>query len=113
MTPNLGQGACQAIEDAVVLARCLKEGGEAGVPSAPKRYGDLRRERTRGIVQRSHALGRVGQIENPLLCRLRDPVLKAVPVEVQLRQFERVMRYDERPMARRPGLGSICHPRRH
>ena len=29
MTPNLGQGACQAIEDAVVLARCL---GEARAP---------------------------------------------------------------------------------
>jgi 2-polyprenyl-6-methoxyphenol hydroxylase-like FAD-dependent oxidoreductase len=26
MTPNLGQGACQAIEDAVVLASCLDEG---------------------------------------------------------------------------------------
>ena len=25
MTPNLGQGACQAIEDAVVLALCLGE----------------------------------------------------------------------------------------
>ncbi len=24
LTPNLGQGACQAIEDAIILAECIK-----------------------------------------------------------------------------------------
>jgi 2-polyprenyl-6-methoxyphenol hydroxylase-like FAD-dependent oxidoreductase len=32
MTPNLGQGACQAIEDAYALARCLKSG--SSIPAA-------------------------------------------------------------------------------
>ena len=90
-TPNLGQGACQAIEDAVVVARCLKEVGETnmseGVPSALRRYEDLRRERTAWIVRGSRALGRVGQLENPFLCRLRDAALKATPARVQLRQL--------------------------
>ena len=97
MTPNLGQGACQAIEDAVVLARCLREDGER-VPSALRKYEDLRRERTAWMIRRSRMLGRVGQLESPLLCRLRDAVLKATPARIQLRQFERMMLYeDNRP----------------
>jgi 2-polyprenyl-6-methoxyphenol hydroxylase-like FAD-dependent oxidoreductase len=92
-TPNLGQGACQAIEDTVVLARCLKEvGASYSVPSALRRYEDLRRARTARIVRRSRAVGRIGQIENPLLCGLRDAALRATPTRLQLRQFEWVMR---------------------
>jgi 2-polyprenyl-6-methoxyphenol hydroxylase-like FAD-dependent oxidoreductase len=49
-TPNLGQGACQAIEDAVVLARCLEQivraNAKDSVPSALRRYEGLRGERT-------------------------------------------------------------------
>jgi 2-polyprenyl-6-methoxyphenol hydroxylase-like FAD-dependent oxidoreductase len=37
MTPNLGQGACQAIEDAVVLACTLKEEGRQGQRSPVNR----------------------------------------------------------------------------
>ena len=95
-TPNLGQGACQAIEDAVMLTRCLQEGGETtmsyGATSALRRYEDLRRERAAWIVRRSRAIGRIGQMENPLLCGLRDAVLKATPSRLELRQFERVVR---------------------
>ncbi|HEX5850780.1 MAG TPA: FAD-dependent monooxygenase [Rubrobacter sp.] len=95
-TPNLGQGACQAIEDARALSRCLEEvedtSAPGGVASALRRYEDLRRERTAWIVRRSRAIGRVGQIENPLLCRLRNSALKATPDQLQLRQFESVVR---------------------
>ena len=96
-TPNLGQGACQAIEDAVVLARSLEQVQHApdDVPSALRRYEGLRAERTAWVVRRSRAVGRIGQIENPLLCLLRDAVLKATPARVQLRQLERVLRYEE------------------
>ncbi len=94
-TPNLGQGACQAIEDAVELARCfgrvVQTNAKDRVPSALRKYEGLRGERTAWIVRRSRALGRIGQIENPLLCRMRDAVLKATPTRLQLRQLERVM----------------------
>ena len=95
-----GRGACQAIEDAVVLARCLEQvvqtNAKVGVPSALRRYEGLRGERTAWIVRRSRALGRIGQMENPLLCRLRDAVLKATPGRAQLRQLDQVLRYEER-----------------
>ncbi len=92
MTPNLGQGACQAIEDAVVLARCLHESGEAG--DALRRYEALRADRTADIIRRSRRVGRVGQLENPFLCWLRDRALKMVPVETQLKQIQEVVGYE-------------------
>ena len=95
-TPNLGQGACQAIEDAAVLSRCLEGTGNTttfdGVASALRRYEGLRRRRTAWIVRRSRAVGRIGQMENPLLCGLRNAVLRATPDRLQLRQFESVVR---------------------
>ena len=92
MTPNLGQGACQAIEDAVVLARCLDEEGASA--EALRRYERLRSDRVAMVVRRSRRVGAVGQVENPLLCRLRDRVLAMSPPKVQLRQLEEVMGHE-------------------
>jgi 2-polyprenyl-6-methoxyphenol hydroxylase-like FAD-dependent oxidoreductase len=92
MTPNLGQGACQGIEDAVVLARCLREGGATA--GALRRYERARSDRVAIVVRRSRRVGRVGQLENPLLCRLRDRVLASVPPKVQLRQLEEVVGFE-------------------
>jgi 2-polyprenyl-6-methoxyphenol hydroxylase-like FAD-dependent oxidoreductase len=89
MTPNLGQGACQAIEDAVVLARCL--GG--GISASLRRYEERRIGRTAAVVRRSRLVGRVTQLENPLLCRLRDAVAKRTSARAQLRQYEKIARY--------------------
>ena len=50
MTPFMAQGACMAIEDAVVLGRALDGVDERGVESAFKRYEETRKQRT-GEVQ--------------------------------------------------------------
>ncbi|MFI6479351.1 FAD-dependent monooxygenase [Nonomuraea sp. NPDC050663] len=63
MTPNLGQGACQAIEDAVVLA--------ATAPDL-EAYTRARLERTAMIVARSAAINRTVSLTNPLAVRLRN-----------------------------------------
>lgn len=89
MTPNLGQGACQAIEDAVVLAECVS--GEASVAGALRCYEERRAGRVAGIVRRSRLLGRAGQLENPLLCALRDAVAGAMPLRLQLRQLDPIL----------------------
>ena len=65
-----------------------------------ERAGELR-EVGAWILRRSRVLGRVGQIQDPLLCRPRDAILKVTPVEAQLRLFERVMDHEERPASRR------------
>ena len=92
MTPNLGQGACQAIEDAVVLARCL---GERGATAESLRsYERLRSERVAMVVRRSRRVGMVGQVKNPTICWLRDRALAMSPPKAQLRQLEEVVGYE-------------------
>ncbi|WP_394813026.1 FAD-dependent monooxygenase [Streptomyces boetiae] len=57
MTPNLGQGGCQAIEDAVVLAHLTAPG--ADVPAALAAYSGMRVPRATAIARRSWQLGRL------------------------------------------------------
>jgi 2-polyprenyl-6-methoxyphenol hydroxylase-like FAD-dependent oxidoreductase len=92
MTPNLGQGACQAVEDAVVLARCLREGDPTA--DSLRRYERLRSDRVAMVVRRSRRVGMVGQVENPLLCRLRDRALSMISPKAQLKQLEEVVGYE-------------------
>jgi 2-polyprenyl-6-methoxyphenol hydroxylase-like FAD-dependent oxidoreductase len=96
MTPDLGQGACQAIEDAIVLSGCLEEVGD--LEAALKLYEARRVGRVAYVVRRSRRLGRVGQLENPLACRLRDAAIKAIPrrarVDMQLGQLQPIVGYD-------------------
>jgi 2-polyprenyl-6-methoxyphenol hydroxylase-like FAD-dependent oxidoreductase len=96
MTPNLGQGACQAIEDAVVLARCLRTSktNSEDIPGALRRYEGLRNERTTKITRRSRRIGQIGQLESPLLCRLRNLTLRGLPSKAQLSPLEEVMGYE-------------------
>lgn len=49
MTPFMAQGACMAIEDAVVLARCLESVESDAVTPALLRYEQARKERTAKI----------------------------------------------------------------
>lgn len=57
MTPDLGQGACQAIEDAVVLAACVVPDDPAMVAPALHAYTAARLPRTTAIARRSRKAG--------------------------------------------------------
>ena len=48
-TPALGQGACQAMEDAIVLVRCLTM-SKVSVENALKQYEAERRDRTKALL---------------------------------------------------------------
>ncbi|MBW5482470.1 FAD-dependent oxidoreductase, partial [Streptomyces bambusae] len=82
MAPNLGQGGCQGVEDAVVLAHLLPTGdagdtGNAGdtgdgpdpdadpVPAALAAYTAARRDRTDAVRVRARRVGRLGALRNP------------------------------------------------
>ncbi|MEM7163814.1 MAG: FAD-dependent monooxygenase [Planctomycetota bacterium] len=69
-TPNLGQGACMAIEDAVVVARSLAEHDTH--EAAFQAYEAARLRRCNRVTRSSRFLGRVLQLENPLLIKLRN-----------------------------------------
>jgi 2-polyprenyl-6-methoxyphenol hydroxylase-like FAD-dependent oxidoreductase len=69
-TPNLGQGACQALEDAVVLAHRLSTTAEP--VQALRDYEEQRRDRTTLVTRQSRSLGRVFQYQNRLMVWLRN-----------------------------------------
>ncbi|WP_221793421.1 FAD-dependent monooxygenase [Oceanobacter mangrovi] len=53
MVPFMAQGACMAIEDGVVLGRCMANVDVAGIPAALQRYEDARKERTANVQRGS------------------------------------------------------------
>jgi 2-polyprenyl-6-methoxyphenol hydroxylase-like FAD-dependent oxidoreductase len=85
-TPNLGQGAGMAIEDAAVLARCFSR-TPTDLPAAFKAFDQQRRPRTRRIVQQSRQLGQLAQFTPPWLAPLRNAALAAVPDWLTARQM--------------------------
>lgn len=88
MTPNLGQGACQALEDAVALGAGFA--GANDVSAALNNYEAQRVARANTIVVRSRRIGVVGQWQNPLACALRNRLVKwSAPL--QMRQLDSVI----------------------
>lgn len=76
MTPNLGQGGCAALEDALVLADRLEGDDDA---AALRAYEAARFERTAFLVRRARWLGRVGQERFGVLCALRNLLVRLRP----------------------------------
>lgn len=78
MTPNLGQGGCTAIEDAVVLSRQLasvlkRSSSSVGEISSCLRSFEAERScRCLPLTVRSNAFGAVLQIPFQPVCALRD-----------------------------------------
>jgi 2-polyprenyl-6-methoxyphenol hydroxylase-like FAD-dependent oxidoreductase len=89
MTPNLGQGAAQALEDAIALRDAIRT--DADPVRALRAYEAARIPRTTMIVKRSWQLGRFAQLESGWACRLRDAVVRATPARVQRHQQELVI----------------------
>jgi 2-polyprenyl-6-methoxyphenol hydroxylase-like FAD-dependent oxidoreductase len=90
VTPNLGQGAGLAIEDAACLAALLSEGG--AVNDALHRYEALRRPRARWILDQSYRFGHAAHLRNGLLCALRDLAMRMTPESVNAATYARVVR---------------------
>ncbi len=75
--PNLGQGACQALEDAVVLADLLRR--ESDVAKALRIYERQRQRRTNSLTKEAFRLGRILQVENPVAQWLRNTSARCFP----------------------------------
>ncbi|MFI6781327.1 FAD-dependent monooxygenase [Micromonospora sp. NPDC050276] len=88
-TPNLGQGAAQATEDAVVLG-AVCAGGAEGLPAALAAYDEQRRPRSQAVARASVTAGRFGQqLHNPVAVAVRDTALRLTPGRVALRSVAR------------------------
>ena len=91
-TPNLGQGGCMALEDALVLAKCVDR--DISIANALRRYESLRYSRTRHIQKRSLMMGHIGQWENRVIAGGRQVVTNLLPARLFEHNLRRVYSYE-------------------
>ena len=84
MTPDLGQGASQAFEDAAALTRHLADADPADVPERLRRYDAERRPRTSRLMAASSRQSRMTS-RTGATAWLRDSLLRAVPTRLAVR----------------------------
>lgn len=85
-TPNMGQGACMAIEDAAILANSISTANtteEAFISFEKKRIA-----RTTTIVNNSWRIGQMAQLENRAAISLRNFILRLTPESVAEKQIK-------------------------
>lgn len=84
MTPHLGQGACQALEDAATLAAAVA--GAPTVEAALARYDAERRPRARSVARAARQAGRMGQqLSHPVAVAVRNAALRLAPSRATVR----------------------------
>lgn len=84
---NIGQGACLAIEDALVLAEHLTRPGD--VTTALRAYEAERRTRTAPMQVLAARIGRAGALENPMAVWVRDRLMRAAWTRVAFAAAEK------------------------
>ena len=89
MTPDLAQGACQAIVDATTIAACLAASRD---PRAALRTYQKARWRNAAITTlMARQMGSMGQWEGRIACAARDASTRAMPLSLTLRQLDLVV----------------------
>lgn len=85
-TPNLAQGACQAIEDAYTLGLCLKN----NTSDTFSKYQNLRLKKVEYIVKQSWMIGKMSLTNNRLQKKLLHLTLKYLPKQQYQKRFKRL-----------------------
>jgi 2-polyprenyl-6-methoxyphenol hydroxylase-like FAD-dependent oxidoreductase len=88
MRPHLGQGGCQGLEDAAILACFVDQG--ADVASAFARFAEFRRPRVRALVRESALLGRIVNLRPAFLSAAATRATVLVPEAVLTRHLATV-----------------------
>jgi 2-polyprenyl-6-methoxyphenol hydroxylase-like FAD-dependent oxidoreductase len=83
LLPHTGQGAAQAMVDAVTLGRLLA--GEASVEAALQAYDAERRPKTAALLGQGRRTARIMRTTNPLACAIRDMAVRMMPVASMVR----------------------------
>ncbi len=87
-TPNMGQGACQAIEDAYTIGELLRK--EKPMEQVFSHFEKLRMKKAHMIVNTSWMLGKVAHLENPVGIWSRNMLMRAIPKSANYRQLETI-----------------------
>lgn len=84
-TPNMGQGGCQAFEDAAVLDALLAF--EKPMNQIFQEFEKLRVTKTSKVISQSRTIGKLAQWENPILAGIRNFGMSLTPESTNLKQI--------------------------
>ncbi len=90
LLPHTGQGAAQAIVDAVELGRAL--GAPNGVPDALRSYERDRSRKTSALLGQGRRTASVMRTTNPVACYARELFVRSIPVTPLVKLFARINR---------------------
>ena len=90
MLPQTGQGAAQAIVDAVTLGRMLAS--SVDVESTLRAFEAERQPRTAALVRQGRRTARLMRIQSPLACSAREAAFRLLPLKPLLKFYVRVNR---------------------
>lgn len=91
-TPNLGQGACQAIEDAYMLAELYQE--DKPIETVFKEYQKRRIKKAHSIVNSSWRIGEIAHLENSFAIYLRNLLMRCIPTSANNKQLQSIFNVD-------------------
>ncbi|MCU0495354.1 MAG: FAD-dependent monooxygenase [Chloroflexaceae bacterium] len=91
LTPSLGQGACLALEDALMLATSLRD--EADAPTALQHYERMRKRRTAAVARQAQLIDWLACLESPVLAALRNRVVRQLPAALRARRLSWIVNY--------------------
>jgi FAD-dependent urate hydroxylase len=90
MLPHTGQGAAQAIVDAVFLADALKRDDDIG--RALRAYEHERLPKTAALVAQGRRTAAIMRTRNPIACALRELVARLMPVQSFVKFYAKINR---------------------
>jgi len=90
-TPNMGQGACQAIEDAYILAECLEK---MTYNKAFSEFQKIRMPKTKYVVDTSWQFGKMAHWQNSFAIGFRNQLLKMTPSIVNRMQIGKLFQLE-------------------
>lgn len=90
MLPHTGQGAAQAIVDAVILGNVLS--ADVDIPRALRLYERERRGKTAILLAQGRRTARIMRTMNPVACWVREGVVRSIPVKPFMKFSARINR---------------------
>ena len=91
--PNIGQGASQAAEDAVYLAKWMEN--EETVSDAFRKYTQHRQERIKLIKDEMKIYGLAAQVDFPILCSIRNKLLEMAPASFHNEKLRKIIEIED------------------
>lgn len=83
--PQLGQGACMALEDSIIFGDLIMS--SSNLDELERNLSDYRVKRACNIIKKSRKVAKLYHMNHPLLCKLRDNIIRTIPNDFYMRNF--------------------------